>query len=58
LVRRLEAASERIRELQSDNCRLRVALAEALGANRTVISGHVGQKHPSTENSSVALGSF
>ena len=34
LVRRLEAANERIGELQSDNRRLRDALAEALGANR------------------------
>ena len=56
LIRRLEAASERIRELQSDNRRLRDALAEALGANRAVIGGHIGQKHDSTENISDALG--
>jgi hypothetical protein len=56
LVRRLEAASERIRELQSDNRRLRDALAEALGANRAVIGGRIGQKHDSTQNISAALG--
>jgi hypothetical protein len=55
LVRRLEAASERIRELQSDNRRLRDALAEALGVNRAVIGGQVGQKHGPTENISAAL---
>ena len=56
LVRRLEAASERIRELQSDNRRLRDALAEALGVNRAVISGPIGHKHESAENISGALG--
>lgn len=55
LVRRLEAASERIRELQSDNRRLSDALAEALGVNRAVIGGQVGQKHRPTENISTAL---
>jgi hypothetical protein len=56
LVRRLEAASQRIGELQSDNRRLRDALAEALGANRdAVIRGPIGQKHDSTENISGAL---
>lgn len=57
LVRRLEAASERIRELQSDNRRLRDALAEALGENRAVIGGRAGHKHDTTENISAALGS-
>ncbi|MHB8329203.1 MAG: hypothetical protein ACYDD6_06225 [Acidimicrobiales bacterium] len=42
LIRRLEAASERIRELQSDNQRLRDALAQALGANRAVIGTTAG----------------
>jgi hypothetical protein len=56
LVRRLESASERIRELQSDNRRLRDALAEALGANRAVIGGHDGQKPDPTETISAALG--
>ena len=53
LVRRLEVASERIRELQNDNRRLRDALAEALGVNRSVICG---QKHASAENISEAVG--
>jgi hypothetical protein len=56
LVRRLEVASERIRELQSDNRRLREALAEALGANRAVIGGLIGQKHNSAGNISGAVG--
>ena len=55
-ARRLEVASERIHELQSDNRRLRNALAEALGVNRAVIAGHAGQKHDPTENISAALG--
>jgi hypothetical protein len=53
LVRRLEVASERIRELQNDNRRLRDALAEALGVNRSVICG---QKHACAENISEAVG--
>jgi len=56
LVRRLEAASERIRELQSDNQRLRDALAEALGANRAAINGRSTPKNDSAENISAALG--
>jgi hypothetical protein len=35
LLRRLEAATERIRRLEEDNHQLREALAEALGAART-----------------------
>jgi cell shape-determining protein MreC len=35
LLRRLEAATERIRQLEEDNRHLREALAEALGATRT-----------------------
>lgn len=56
LIRRLEAANERIRELQNDNRRLRDALAEALGANRAVINGPIDRKHDSTQNISGALG--
>ena len=35
LLRRLEAAAERMRQLEEDNRQLREALAEALGATRT-----------------------
>lgn len=35
LLRRLEAATQRIRQLEEDNRELRAALAEALGAART-----------------------
>jgi len=35
LLRRLEAATQRIRQLEKDNRQLREALAEALGAART-----------------------
>lgn len=35
LLRRLETATERIRQLEEDNRQLREALAEALGATRT-----------------------
>jgi hypothetical protein len=35
LLRRLHAATERMRELEADNYQLRQALAEALGATRT-----------------------
>ena len=38
LQRRLELASERVRHLESDNKRLRRALAEALGDRRTAAS--------------------
>src|SRR5512144_268523 len=36
LLRRLELATNRIRELETDNKRLRQALAEALGDNRLI----------------------
>ena len=39
LLRRLEVANERIRDLQAENTRLRAAVAEALGTNRTSRSG-------------------
>jgi len=39
LLRRLEVSSERIRDLQAENARLRAALAEALGTNRTTRTG-------------------
>lgn len=39
LLRRLEVASERIRDLKAENTQLRAALAEALGANRTSRTG-------------------
>jgi hypothetical protein len=53
LVRRLEVANERIRELQNDNRRLRDALAEALGVNRAITCD---KKHASTEKISEAVG--
>ena len=37
---RLTAAHERIRELQAENRRLRTALAEAIGVNRTTATRH------------------
>jgi hypothetical protein len=39
LLRRLEVANERIRDLQAQNTRLRAAVAEALGTNRTSRTG-------------------
>lgn len=39
LLRRLEVASERIRDLQAENARLRAALAESLGTNRASRTG-------------------
>jgi hypothetical protein len=39
LLRRVEAATQRIRELETDNKRLRTALAEALGERRTAPTG-------------------
>lgn len=39
LLRRLEVASDRLRDLQAENARLRAALAEALGTNRTSRTG-------------------
>jgi hypothetical protein len=36
LLRRLEVATQRIRELEADNTRLRHALAEALGERRAI----------------------
>ena len=39
LMRRLEVAGERIRDLQAENARLRSALAEALGTNRATRTG-------------------
>lgn len=54
LLRRLEAATERIRRLEQDNRELRDSLAEALGQQRTArilgrdtgrdTPGHTGQK--------------
>ena len=38
LLRRIEVATQRIRELETDNKRLRQALAEALGEHRASIS--------------------
>ena len=43
LLHRLEVATQRIRELETDNRRLRDALAEALGENRTA-SSHKPQR--------------
>lgn len=39
LLRRLEVANERIRDLQAENARLRAALAESLGTNRATRTG-------------------
>ncbi|MHB8220345.1 MAG: DUF6262 family protein [Acidimicrobiales bacterium] len=39
LLRRLEVANERIRDLQAENARLRAALAESLGTNRATRKG-------------------
>jgi Family of unknown function (DUF6262) len=39
LLRRVEVATQRIRELETDNKRLRVALAEALGERRVAPAG-------------------
>ncbi len=38
LLRRVEIATQRIRELETDNTRLRHALAEALGERRAIIA--------------------
>ena len=45
LLRRLEAATTRIRNLEEDNRQLRQALAEALGATRTArITGEISSR--------------
>ena len=46
LLRRLEAATRRIRELETDNKRLRTALAEALGEQRATRSGRPPRDTP------------
>jgi hypothetical protein len=47
LLRRLEIATQRIRDLENDNKRLRDALAEALGERRVAPSGQPQPDTPS-----------
>ena len=45
LLRRLEAATERLRQLEEDNRQLREALAEALGTARTArVTGKISRR--------------
>jgi len=46
LLRRVEAATQRIRELETDNTRLRGALAEALGERRAISTREPGRDTP------------
>jgi hypothetical protein len=46
LLRRIEVATQRIRELETDNKRLRDALAEALGERRVTRSGQPSRDTP------------
>ena len=48
LLRRVEVATQRIRELETDNKRLRDALAEALGEQRVAHAGRPHRDTPST----------
>ena len=52
LLRRVEVATQRIRELETDNKRLRVALAEALGEQRVAPAGRPHRDTPSPRVSS------
>jgi hypothetical protein len=57
LLRRLEAASERIRRLEQDNRELRDALAQALGERRTsVILGTIQRRDTPNRNRSKLIG--
>lgn len=56
LLRRLEAASERIRDLQVENERLRAALAEALGTNRAARTRRLRPDESGGEEISAATG--
>ena len=52
LLRRLEAATQRIRQLAEDNCKLREQLAQALGerratVNRDTASARAARRRPS-----------
>jgi hypothetical protein len=52
LLRRLEAATSRIRQLEADNQQLRDALARALGQRRTAdVLGHSGDRDTPRRNS-------
>ena len=55
LLRRLEAATERLRQLEEDNRQLREALAEALGAARTgrVLGQRPGRDTPGRHDSKI-----
>ena len=52
LLRRVEVATQRIRELETDNKRLRVALAEALGEQRVAPAGRPHRDTPRPRDSS------
>ena len=52
LLRRVEVATQRIRELETDNKRLRVALAEALGEQRVAPAGRPHRDTPRPRASS------
>jgi hypothetical protein len=52
LLRRIEVATQRIRELEADNKRLRVALAEALGERRLAPAGQPRRDTPTPRVSS------
>ena len=52
LLRRVEVATQRIRELETDNKRLRAALAEALGERRVASSRQPQRDTPSPRVSS------
>lgn len=51
LLRRFEVSTQRIRELETDNTRLRHALAEALGERRSIITREPRHDTPRTPNS-------
>ena len=59
LLRRLEAASERIRRLEQDNRKLRDALAQALGEQRTsTILGTTERRDTPNRNRSKFIGPY
>lgn len=56
LQQRLVSANERIRDLHADNQRLRIALAEALGANRDVTTRTTRRDTPNRQETSGSIG--